>query len=56
MRDLSEERRLAILAVCASEWRAMLADAVAETHALTSVTENEATFPIEEGQPVTPYS
>ncbi len=32
MRDLSEDRRLAILAVCASEWQAMLADAVVETH------------------------
>ncbi len=31
MRDLPEDRRLAILAVCASEWRAMLADAVVET-------------------------
>jgi len=32
MRDLSEDRRLAILAVCAVEWRAVIADAVAETH------------------------
>jgi hypothetical protein len=32
MRDLPEERRLAILAVCALEWRASLADAVVETH------------------------
>ncbi|UXT61275.1 Tn3 family transposase (plasmid) [Agrobacterium fabrum] len=32
MRDLPEDRRLAILAVCASEWQAMLADAVIETH------------------------
>jgi len=32
MRDLQEDRRLAILAVCASEWQAMLADAVVETH------------------------
>ncbi|KAA8448273.1 DUF4158 domain-containing protein, partial [Acetobacter pomorum] len=32
MRDLPEDRRLAILAVCASEWQAMLADAVVETH------------------------
>lgn len=32
MRDLSEARRLAILAVCALEWRALLADAVVETH------------------------
>jgi hypothetical protein len=30
MRDLPEERRLAILAVCALEWRASLADAVVE--------------------------
>ncbi len=28
MRDLPEDRRLAILAVCVSEWQAMLADAV----------------------------
>ncbi|WP_252404232.1 hypothetical protein, partial [Escherichia coli] len=32
MRDLPEDRRLAILAVCVSEWQAMLADAVVETH------------------------
>lgn len=32
MRDLPEDRRLAILAVCASEWQAMLADAAIETH------------------------
>ena len=32
LRDLPEARRLAILAVCAIEWRAMLADAVIETH------------------------
>ena len=32
MRDLPEDKRLAILAVCASEWQAMLADAVVETH------------------------
>ncbi|TCQ15001.1 TnpA family transposase [Rhizobium sp. PP-CC-3G-465] len=32
MRDLPEDRRFAILAVCASEWQAMLADAVIETH------------------------
>jgi len=32
MRDLPEERRLAILAVCALEWRASLADVVVETH------------------------
>ena len=32
MRDLPDDRRLAILAVCASEWQAMLADAVVETH------------------------
>lgn len=32
MRDLPEDRRFAILAVCASEWQAMLADAVVETH------------------------
>ncbi len=32
LRDLPEDRRLAILAVCVSEWQAMLADAVVETH------------------------
>jgi len=32
MRDLPEDGRLAILAVCVSEWQAMLADAVVETH------------------------
>ena len=32
MRDLPEDRRLAILSVCASEWQAMFADAVVETH------------------------
>lgn len=32
MRDLSEDRRLAILAVCVSEWQAIIADAVVETH------------------------
>lgn len=32
MRDLPEDRRLAILAVCASEWQSMLADAAVETH------------------------
>jgi TnpA family transposase len=32
MRDLPNDRRLAILAVCATEWEAMLADAVVETH------------------------
>lgn len=32
MRDLPNHRRLAILAVCATEWQAMLADAVVETH------------------------
>lgn len=32
LRDLPEARRLAILAVCAIEWRAMIADAVVETH------------------------
>ena len=32
MRDLPEDRRLAILAVCGSEWQAMLADTMVETH------------------------
>jgi hypothetical protein len=32
MRDPPEDRRLAILVVCASEWQAMLADAVVEAH------------------------
>jgi TnpA family transposase len=32
MRDLPKDRRLAILAVCATEWLSMLADAVVETH------------------------
>ena len=32
MRDLPEDRRLAILAVCASEWQIRLADALVETH------------------------
>lgn len=32
LRELPEARRLAILAVCAIEWRAALADAVVETH------------------------
>lgn len=32
MRDLPEERRLAILAVCASEWQSKLADTLVETH------------------------
>ena len=32
LRDVPEARRLAILAVCAVEWRAVLADAVVETH------------------------
>ena len=32
MRDLPLERKLAILAVCAVEWRAVLTDAVIETH------------------------
>lgn len=32
LRELSDNRRLAILAVCALEWQAMLADAVVETH------------------------
>jgi hypothetical protein len=32
MRDLPEDRRLAILAVCTLEWRASLADAMVETH------------------------
>lgn len=32
LRELPEARRLAILAVCAVEWRAAIADAVVETH------------------------
>ncbi|MHA7882110.1 Tn3 family transposase [Nitratireductor rhodophyticola] len=32
LRELPEDRRLAILAVCAVEWQAMLADAVVESH------------------------
>ena len=32
LRDISSDRRLAILAVCAVEWRATIADAVVETH------------------------
>ena len=32
VRDISSDRRLAILAVCVVEWRAAVADAVVETH------------------------
>ena len=32
LRDISSDRRLAILAVCAVEWRAAIADAVVENH------------------------
>ena len=32
LRDISSDRRLAILAVCAVEWRGAIADAVVETH------------------------
>ena len=32
LRDISGDRRLAILAVCALEWRSALADSVVETH------------------------
>ena len=32
IRELSCERRLAVLAVCALEWRVAIADAVVETH------------------------
>lgn len=32
LRDISGDRRLAILAVCVLEWRSVLADAVVETH------------------------
>ena len=32
LRDLSNDRRLAILAVCAIEWRAILSDSIVETH------------------------
>src|SRR3546814_12327969 len=33
MRDLPEDRRLAILAACPLEWRASLADVIVGTHA-----------------------
>src|SRR3546814_12267928 len=32
MRDLPEDRRLAILAVCTLAWRSSLADVIVETH------------------------
>ena len=32
LRDISSDRRLAILAVCAVEWRMTIADAIVETH------------------------
>ena len=32
LRDISGDRRLAILAVCALEWRSAIADAIVETH------------------------
>ena len=32
LRDLPDDRRLAILAVCALEWRAAISDAIVETH------------------------
>lgn len=32
LRDISSDRRLAILAVCAVEWRAAIADAIVENH------------------------
>ena len=32
LRDISDERRLAILAVCALEWQAAISDTVVETH------------------------
>ncbi|OED48270.1 transposase [Rhodobacteraceae bacterium (ex Bugula neritina AB1)] len=32
LRDITSDRRLAILAVCAVEWKAAIADAVVETH------------------------
>ena len=32
LRDISDERRLAILAVCAQEWQAAISDTVVETH------------------------
>ncbi|WP_208354634.1 Tn3 family transposase [Pseudaestuariivita rosea] len=32
LRDLPDDRRLAILAVCALEWRAAVSDAIVETH------------------------
>ena len=32
LRGLPDDRRLAILAVCALEWRAAIADAIVETH------------------------
>lgn len=32
LRDISDDRRLAVLAVCALEWRSAIADAIVETH------------------------
>jgi hypothetical protein len=32
LRDITSDRRLAILAVCAVDWQAAIADAVVETH------------------------
>ena len=32
LRDLSEERRYAIMAICATEWQAAIADTLVETH------------------------
>ena len=43
LRDVSEDRRLAILAACAVEWQAAIADAVVETHdRIVGKTWNEA--------------
>ena len=43
LRDVSDDRRLAILAACAVEWQAAIADAVVETHdRIVGKTWNEA--------------
>jgi hypothetical protein len=43
LRDVSDDRRLAVLAVCAAEWQATIADVVVETHdRIVGKTWNEA--------------